>query len=617
MASSRPAKALVSLKASPSFGVSQTAGEGPSVLILADTDVVATSALAASLADSGVQVTIRPAPEYTWDGTNPSLNGFDVVIHLNGATYDFPLSSDAQGALTAFVQNGGGFVGSQWNGYEPQAGLDELTLLSTGFDPNGPEHNCSGCTVTYERLPAGVGHPVLAGLPASFSIPADGHDAGPAKDFATPLMQVSSGGPAVLVRDFGSGRVVNFSFAPNYPWNDEGTLHDLLTLQDPNVQHLYLNAVRWAKGAAADVAVPQTITFDPVGSKVYGDPAFSVSASASSGLPVNFTASGDCAVVGSSVSLSAAGSCTITAHQAGNDAYAPADDVSRSFAVAKAPATITVGTTFTYDGTAKSANITTNPSGLSGVTVTYTLNGLPVAQPINAGVYQVSATLSNSNYQAPAASGTLTILQAAPQLHWTPGSLGSGTPLGPSQLNATATGVGGVTLSGRFAYNPAAGQPFAAGTYTLSVQFEPASGNYSISSKSVSITVSSAMSFAGFFTPLRNMPYVNSAYAGSAVPVKFTVGGFRGKNVLLQSPSSAQVACPAGAPENVVPPTLAVVPGLRSLGYSYNYVWKTNSSWAGTCRVFVLTLADGSTHEAMFRFVSSQKGPVLRRIFGH
>jgi len=104
VANSRPAKALVSLKASPSFGVGQAAGEGPSVLILADTDVVATSALAASLADSGVQVTVRPAPEYTWDGTNPSLNGFNVVIHLNGATYDYPLSSDAQAALAAFVQ---------------------------------------------------------------------------------------------------------------------------------------------------------------------------------------------------------------------------------------------------------------------------------------------------------------------------------------------------------------------------------------------------------------------------------------------------------------------------------------------------------------------------------
>jgi hypothetical protein len=362
--------------------------------------------------------------------------------------------------------------------------------------------------------------------------------------------------------------------------------------------------------------VPQTITFEPIGDKVFGDAAFSVSASSTSNLPVNFTASGDCAVVGSSVSISAAGSCTVTAHQAGNDAYAAADDVSRTFAISKAPASITVGTEFTYDGSVKSANITTQPLGLSGVTVAYSQNGLPVAQPINAGVYQVSATLSNANYQAPVANGTLTIVPAAPALQWTPKALGSGTPLGPSQLNATATGVGGVPLTGTFTYSPAANTVFAAGTYTLSVQFAPASGNYAAASKSVSITVSSAMSFAGFYAPLRNMPFVNSAHAGSSIPVKFTVGGYRGHNILRELPTSVVVACPAGAPENEVRPGLAGVPGLRSLGYSYNYVWKTSPSWAGTCRKLVVTLADGSTHEAMFRFAAAPKGPPARRILG-
>src|SRR5918994_526327 len=126
-------KSLVTVKPSASFSVGQAfSSEGPSVLILADTDVVATSALAASLADSGVQVTVRPAPEYTWDGTNPSLSGFDVVIHLNGATYDFPLSSSAQSQLANFVANGGGFVASQWNGYEVQSGLSDLSLLGMG-----------------------------------------------------------------------------------------------------------------------------------------------------------------------------------------------------------------------------------------------------------------------------------------------------------------------------------------------------------------------------------------------------------------------------------------------------------------------------------------------------
>jgi len=489
VASSRPAKALISLKAGTSFGISQAAGVGPSVLILADTDAVATSALAASLADSGVQVTLRPAPEYTWDGTNPSLTGFDVVIHLDGATYDLPLSTEAQQALTNFVQNGGGFVGAQWNGFEWQPDLSELVLLGVGFNPGGPEHNCGGCTVTYERLPAAEGHPVLAGLPASFSVPADGHDAGPAQDFATVLMQVESGGPGVLVRELGSGRVVNFSFAPNYPWDDAGHLHDLLTLQDPNVQHLYLNAVRWTSGSAAAVAVPQTITFDPLGDKVYGDPASAVSASSSSGLPVNFTATGECAVVGSSVSITAAGSCTVTAHQAGNDAYAPADDVSRAFAITKAAASITVGTEFTYDGTVKSAKITTNPGTLSGVTVTYTLDGRPVAEPVNAGVYQVVATLDNPNYTAEPAFGTLTIRQATPAIQWLTAPLHVGDPLGFEQLNAVARGVDGAILLGRYIYSPPAGTRLKAGSQTLSVLFTPASLNYTVAQKSVVVAV--------------------------------------------------------------------------------------------------------------------------------
>jgi len=483
-------KALVSFKVSPSFGVAQSvAGEGPSVLILADTDAVATSALAASLADSGVRVTLRPAPENTWDGTNPSLTGFDVVIHLNGNTYDAPLSGDAQTVLTNFVANGGGFVGAQWNGYEPQANLASLVLQGTGYEVSN--ENCSGCTVTYERLPAGEGHPVLAGLPASFSFTADGHDAAAAVESATPLMRVPSGGPAVLVRELGSGRVVNFSFAPNYPWDDTtvtGT-HELVTLQDAKVQHLYLNAVRWAAGSAQDVAVPQTITFESLGDKVFGDAAFSISASASSGLPVNFTGSGQCAVVGSTVSITGAGSCSITAHQAGNDAYAPADDVSRSFDILKAPASITVGTEYFYDGTVKSASITTSPGALSGVTVTYTLNGTLVSQPINAGVYQVVARLDNPNYAAEPATGTLTIKPATPVLEWQPARISVGTPLSAAQLNAVARGVNGASLSGRFIYTPAMGTRLKAGVQTLSVTFTPASDNYIGARKSVEITV--------------------------------------------------------------------------------------------------------------------------------
>jgi hypothetical protein len=596
---------------------------GPNVLLLADSSssdtyrVASTDALIASLTAAGAQVTVV-APEYAWDGTNPSLNGFDVVVHLNGSTYMNPLLAVAQQALSDFVQNGGGFVSSQWDGYEVQDNMADLVLLGVGFDPNGPEHNCSNCAVTYERLPAGDGHPVLEGLPASFSLAADGHDAGPAKDFATVLMQVPSGGPAVLVRQFGSGRVVNFSFAANYPYDDGGLPHDLLTLQDPNVQHLYVNAVNWAKGSGVVVTVPQTITFEPIGDKNYGDAPFEVTASASSGLPVSFTASGGCSVSGSTATIFEAGSCTITAHQPGNASYSPAEDVSHTFAISKAAASLSVESAqFIYDGSERNVTVSSSPAGLSGVFVTFTLNGAPVVGlPVNAGVYQVNATLNNPNYSAAPATGTLTIAAIDPELEWSPAPLGSGTPLGPSQLNAKAKGLGGVALSGNWKYTPVAGTQFEPGPATLAVEFEPSSVNYKKANKSVNITVSGTMNFGGFFAPVRNLPYVNVVQGGRMVPLKFTVGAYRGRRILQVNPSSMAVTCPVAAPQNQIRQTVTGLPGLRSNGYTYTYLWKTSKDWVGTCRRFVVTFTDGSSHEALFYFTKSNRPDPIRHIFG-
>jgi len=47
--------------------------------------------------------------------------------------------------------------------------------------------------------------------------------------------------------------------------------------------------------------------------------------------------------------------------------------------------------------------------------------------------------------------------------------------------------------------------------------------------------------------------------------------------------------------------------GNSSLSYDaandqYTYVWKTDSSWAGMCRQFVIQLNDGSVRRANFKF---------------
>jgi trimeric autotransporter adhesin len=77
----------------------------------------------------------------------------------------------------------------------------------------------------------------------------------------------------------------------------------------------------------------QTITFNPLPDRRVGDPPFTVSATATSGLSVTFSATGTCSVLGSTVTLTGAGQCTISAHQAGNPNYSPAPDVPRSFMI--------------------------------------------------------------------------------------------------------------------------------------------------------------------------------------------------------------------------------------------------------------------------------------------
>src|SRR5262249_26333128 len=62
-------------------------------------------------------------------------------------------------------------------------------------------------------------------------------------------------------------------------------------------------------------------------------------ATATSDLPVIFSGSGNCMVSGSTVHLTGAGSCTITASQAGNEKYGAAADVARSFNIAPKPLT--------------------------------------------------------------------------------------------------------------------------------------------------------------------------------------------------------------------------------------------------------------------------------------
>ena len=112
--------------------------------------------------------------------------------------------------------------------------------------------------------------------------------------------------------------------------------------------------------------------------------------------------------------------------------------------------------------------------------------------------------------------------------------------------------------------------------------------------------------FTGFFSPVNNRPTLNTAKAGSAIPVKFSLAGNQGLAIFARAnPTSQKVACDSAAPLDAIEQT--VTANASSLIYDqasgqYSYVWKTQSGWAGSCRQLVLVLNDGRSHTAEFQF---------------
>jgi hypothetical protein len=133
-----------------------------------------------------------------------------------------------------------------------------------------------------------------------------------------------------------------------------------------------------ASSASGNLVVggTQTITFGPLAEKTYGEEPVTVSASASSGEPVTFTAGGTCSVAGTTVTITGAGVCTITASQAGNgSSLLSAPPVSQEFNIAKEPQTITATGTWT---TGQAVGVTFKASAVSSIT-------LPCTPENNAG----------------------------------------------------------------------------------------------------------------------------------------------------------------------------------------------------------------------------------------
>ena len=115
-----------------------------------------------------------------------------------------------------------------------------------------------------------------------------------------------------------------------------------------------------------------------------------------------------------------------------------------------------------------------------------------------------------------------------------------------------------------------------------------------------------SFNFTGFFKPVDNLPTVNVVKAGQAIPVKFSLGGNMGLAIFAAGyPASGSIACTTG-PVDAVEET--VTAGGSTLSYDassgqYIYVWKTDKSWAASCRQLVVKFSDGTSAKiANFNF---------------
>ena len=157
---------------------------------------------------------------------------------------------------------------------------------------------------------------------------------------------------------------------------------------------------------------PQLITFPAISDRTYLQSSESLTATSDSGLTITFTVSGNCSLIPTdTVLITGAGTCSVTASQAGNSTYEIAISITRTFTINPAPLTITASShtvstgasvtiTASFSGFVSSESVA-NLSGTLVCSTTYTVTS-------SAGTYTSSCSgLSSSNYTITYVNGSV------------------------------------------------------------------------------------------------------------------------------------------------------------------------------------------------------------------
>ena len=287
---------------------------------------------------AGIQ---QPSPDNA-GGKNTETRFADVALKYISHEY-IEATTDPQ--LNAWFDAKGLEIGDKCNGVSPDLAEDGI-----GYDKNAFLPTLGGS--------AGSGNLFNQSIDTgSYYLQSEWDNAG--KACLMKPLAITGAGFTPTFESTIVGSTVNFNASATDPYGETGFAWDFgdgETGTGPSPSHAYTAPGEYTvtmtptDALTGSTATPvqhtmtvkstQTISFTSTapGSATVGGPAYTVAATASSGLPVSFSSgtSSVCSVAGSTVSFIAAGTCTIDADQAGNAEFVAAPQMQQSFAVAAA-----------------------------------------------------------------------------------------------------------------------------------------------------------------------------------------------------------------------------------------------------------------------------------------
>ncbi len=282
--------------------------------------------------------------------------------------------------------------------------------------------------------------------------------------YAGSIFKVNSDGSGYSeIYSFNQGDTIGYYLYSGLVKGSDDALYGVATLGGANGAGSIFKVLGYAD---------QSIAFGPLADQTLGAAPLSLSATASSGLPVSFAVTaGPATLNGTTLTLTGTGSVTVQATQVGNTIYGAAAPVSQTFTVNPLPPAIqTLSFPPIADQTYGVAPLTLNATASSGLPVTFAIMSGPASLNANTltitgvGSITVQATQTGNANFAPATPVAQTFSVNPAQAIVTLSDLYATFDGTPKSVTCATTPAG---LAVNITYNGSTTPPVSEGTYLV------------------------------------------------------------------------------------------------------------------------------------------------------